>query len=951
MIFDFFKTSGFQPTSDVLYSNTHFEPGCYYYFLISGFMFSFRGINDFEIKSYMKLIIVYLISLCLTPYMSSSPLTTSTNDDEMKANNVFSTTELYTLSCFIVYSSYSSVVRILSGINNKMDMLLLLVSLLFICLFESKSRSLINSLLGTSIGIFFRKLISEDTYFPPPFPSSNYVYACYSICYCLVWMLCNYLFFETEENSAYSSTLLVTSNFVVLTPLNLLSLGICIGGGYDLLSNYHYHHTHQENKKKQQLILDNPLLQYIIGLQHELYCLQKPIQSLCTIYHISTAFNLPILFIISIIIDLLICKPMIYIIHQLISLWGPCIYYYIKNNSQYYYQIFYINLLQNQYHTKIAIITIYYTAMVGFLSGYTFLVIQSSETDTDCDSIQDMSLTFRLTIMILKVIILLVLPAALFDITGQFLWCPWSKDTVDSIPVMTKSFKHRLYFRIVTRGTHPLLVKQNTRQALDVLDSVLPRDRYKVEVVTDKALEVAAFLTSDCENDSTLRDEQRNDVACATAVTSSPKALKWTEENIADNFTEIIVPSGFNCSNGAKFKARALHYSILHSVASEKDWIIHLDEETRFDTDTLTYILQHCLTEDIAVNNGQKLFGNIGQGVILYGSGGLNIENYLTTLADSVRVGDDFGKFRLQYAAHAPWIGMHGSFVVCPNAVEKLIGFDHGLEGSITEDAFFALMAWSKGVKFSWINAIMFEQSPFTITDFILQRRRWFGGLWLVCCESNVIPFIYRLILLVTVSAWALSPVPILLTSLGGLVYMHDNTNGNTSSSMTCMTVLTAVTSGIFYWNYLVGFVKTFDIRDGIFRYITLLWMQIILLPMFAIMELMGVFAAILSPPAAGFYVVQKEGLNVLKRNFSTESVTGVTAEDDGETTLPVSSIGTSTTTFTPGKHVLQEEQKHSLMESSFVTSSTSSVSSGTDVDDGDGQLSTNKIDLLVEPS
>ena len=33
---------------------------------------------------------------------------------------------------------------------------------------------------------------------------------------------------------------------------------------------------------------------------------------------------------------------------------------------------------------------------------------------------------------------------------------------------------------------------------------------------------------------------------------------------------------------------------------------------------------------------------------------------------------------------------MHGSFVVCQNA-EIDFGFDHGVEGSITEDTFFAM--------------------------------------------------------------------------------------------------------------------------------------------------------------------------------------------------------------------------------------------------------------------
>eukprot|EP00976_Prorocentrum_cordatum_P070492 1179955-Prorocentrum_minimum.AAC.3 len=56
---------------------------------------------------------------------------------------------------------------------------------------------------------------------------------------------------------------------------------------------------------------------------------------------------------------------------------------------------------------------------------------------------------------------------------------------------------------------------------------------------------------------------------------------------------------------------------------------------------------------------------------------------------------------------------MHGSFVVAQNAVEQLTTFDHGAEGSITEDAYFALVAREMGVRYAWIDTHMYEQSPF----------------------------------------------------------------------------------------------------------------------------------------------------------------------------------------------------------------------------------------------
>jgi hypothetical protein len=143
---------------------------------------------------------------------------------------------------------------------------------------------------------------------------------------------------------------------------------------------------------------------------------------------------------------------------------------------------------------------------------------------------------------------------------------------------------------------------------------------------------------------------------------------------------EIVVPEDYRCLSGAKFKARALHYAILNSKARSQDWIIHLDEETRFTSETVQYCLAHCYSQDQMVQKGEKNYPDIGQGVIIYGSSfNTTIENHITTLADSIRVGDDFGKFRLQYQSHYPWIGMHGSFVVCPNSVEQLVGFDNGM--------------------------------------------------------------------------------------------------------------------------------------------------------------------------------------------------------------------------------------------------------------------------------
>jgi len=109
------------------------------------------------------------------------------------------------------------------------------------------------------------------------------------------------------------------------------------------------------------------------------------------------------------------------------------------------------------------------------------------------------------------------------------------------------------------------------------------------------------------------------------------------------------------------------------------------------------------------------------------------LQHYLNTMADSIRVADDYGKFRLQFEGfNMSYVGMKGSFIVIQNKIEKDVGFDYGFDSSITEDSFFALRAADMGYRFNYIGAKMYERSPFSLWDFIKQRRRWFGGLWIV---------------------------------------------------------------------------------------------------------------------------------------------------------------------------------------------------------------------------
>ena len=429
----------------------------------------------------------------------------------------------------------------------------------------------------------------------------------------------------------------------------------------------------------------------------------------------------------------------------------------------------------------------------------------------------------RIILNVLKWFAALAIPALVFTTVGHLVYPAVIKKSYPALQDMVDSEKfknQKIRFRFVTRGRYPDLVSQNVKYAANVLKKTCPElvsNMYVIEVVTDK-------------NMNLVRRCPGIDVK------------------------EIVVPDDYHVYDAlnveTKYKARALHFAISHCGADDNDWIVHLDEETRFDRRTVQSILCHAIEQNTRVAADGGLH-NIGQGCILYGTERVGpIQNYLTTLADSIRVADDFGKFRLQYQGfNEPFIGMHGSFVVVSHKVERTIGFNAGLPGSITEDAHFALVARSRGVRFHWLDSQMYEASPFSLWDFVCQRRRWYGGLWLVC-KDHRIAFAQRFMLSMMTFTWAASFL------VGIAIALCMLTDTDVGPSFKIMIVTVASTS---CWGYVLGFLLTFRIEDGVIRYITLLFLQLLLQPFFAVLEIYGVCYAIVSPPVEGFFIVQKE--------------------------------------------------------------------------------------------
>lgn len=179
-----------------------------------------------------------------------------------------------------------------------------------------------------------------------------------------------------------------------------------------------------------------------------------------------------------------------------------------------------------------------------------------------------------------------------------------------------------------------------------------------------------------------------------------------------DGVKVIKVPSDFRTNNNTKFKAKALEYARLLRKPYARDdvWVYLMDEESVVGEDTILGII------DFIENNR----GEIGQGLIVYSN--LYGKNLLASLADSIRSSGDVSLYYFQImTGFVSW--MHGSHVLIRSDIEASIGWDFGTTWG--EDSLFGLEAQRRGYRIRWLKGRLYEQSPFTIRDFLKQRRRW----------------------------------------------------------------------------------------------------------------------------------------------------------------------------------------------------------------------------------
>ena len=166
---------------------------------------------------------------------------------------------------------------------------------------------------------------------------------------------------------------------------------------------------------------------------------------------------------------------------------------------------------------------------------------------------------------------------------------------------------------------------------------------------------------------------------------------------------ETVVDSTYKTKSGALNKARALQFCLEEdkNFLNDEDWIVHLDEETLLTEASVRGILNFITAGKHSFGQGRKDPGenqaNIKSpinprdclhqifyftGVITYANNPPQFKSFLKylqnrfcTVADSFRVGEDFGKIRCQLThLNKPIFGWKGSYVVCNVSIVLIRG-------------------------------------------------------------------------------------------------------------------------------------------------------------------------------------------------------------------------------------------------------------------------------------
>lgn len=153
-----------------------------------------------------------------------------------------------------------------------------------------------------------------------------------------------------------------------------------------------------------------------------------------------------------------------------------------------------------------------------------------------------------------------------------------------------------------------------------------------------------------------------------------------------------------------------------------------------------------------------------------------------------------------------------------------------------------------KGYSFDWVEGEMYEKSPFTLLDYIKQRKRWLQGLILVV-HSKMTPLKHKIFIILSTYSNCIGP----LVYLQVLFDLFFPTN-----SPIIIDLLWAFIGGVSLYVHLIGTYKTCStIGSDTLETIVNLVLTIGTLPLKIVLENAAVVWALLSKKHQ-FYIVNK---------------------------------------------------------------------------------------------
>lgn len=454
-----------------------------------------------------------------------------------------------------------------------------------------------------------------------------------------------------------------------------------------------------------------------------------------------------------------------------------------------------MKLRSTRFHRHIYHVIALFASIIGF-SLHQGMRLPGHVSPHDLvDPIEEYGLIATILLYFVRLLSYLPLPLVCCHLAGLIIFNVFpEKVQVRGSPLLAPFIS----IRVVTRGDYADLVRRNVQRNINTCID-LGMDKFIIEVVTDKSINL-------------------------------PKNPR---------IREIVVPSSYRTKSGALYKSRALQYALEDDVnlLNDDDWIVHLDEETIITEQAMRGILNFCF----------EARHSIGQGLITYANE--DVINWVTTLADSFRVGADLGMLRmtLKYFHKAVFM-FKGSFVVCQAGVERRVTFDNGIEGSIAEDTYFAMKAMSKGYTFDWIDGEMWEKSPFSFWDFLQQRKRWMQGIFLVVHDSKL-PMKARLGLAIALYSWITIP---LTTSNVILSVFFPIPMNYVFDFLACFV------ASVNLYLYVIGAVKSFSVTKlGYFKFFCCIIGSLMTIPFVITIENIAVVWGLFGDKKK-FYVVNK---------------------------------------------------------------------------------------------